>query len=42
MTMGCPALCPPKRPMPLEATLDELERAGHRPKFIYTVPDFGE
>ena len=24
----------------LEATLDELERAGHRPKFIYTVPNF--
>ena len=24
----------------LEATLDELDRAGHRPKFIYTVPNF--
>ncbi|HEY6397679.1 MAG TPA: PLP-dependent aminotransferase family protein [Solirubrobacteraceae bacterium] len=24
----------------LEATLDELERAGRRPKFIYTVPNF--
>ena len=24
----------------LEATLDELERAGQRPKFIYTVPNF--
>ena len=24
----------------LEATLDELERAGRRPKFIYTVPTF--
>ncbi|MBV9944649.1 MAG: PLP-dependent aminotransferase family protein [Solirubrobacterales bacterium] len=24
----------------LEATLDELERSGHRPKFIYTVPNF--
>ena len=24
----------------LESTLDELERAGHRPKFIYTVPNF--
>jgi 2-aminoadipate transaminase len=24
----------------LEATLDELEKAGHRPKFIYTVPNF--
>jgi len=24
----------------LEATLDQLERAGHRPKFIYTVPNF--
>jgi 2-aminoadipate transaminase len=24
----------------LEATLDELERGGHRPKFIYTVPNF--
>jgi 2-aminoadipate transaminase len=24
----------------LEATLDALERAGHRPKFIYTVPNF--
>jgi 2-aminoadipate transaminase len=24
----------------LEATLDELERSGRRPKFIYTVPNF--
>jgi 2-aminoadipate transaminase len=24
----------------LESTLDDLERAGHRPKFIYTVPNF--
>src|SRR6202035_1721836 len=24
----------------LEATLDELERTGRRPKFIYTVPNF--
>ncbi|MBV8219907.1 MAG: PLP-dependent aminotransferase family protein [Solirubrobacterales bacterium] len=24
----------------LQSTLDELERAGHRPKFIYTVPNF--
>jgi 2-aminoadipate transaminase len=24
----------------LEVTLDELERAGRRPKFIYTVPNF--
>jgi 2-aminoadipate transaminase len=24
----------------LESTLDNLERAGHRPKFIYTVPNF--
>jgi 2-aminoadipate transaminase len=24
----------------LEATLDELEKRGHRPKFIYTVPNF--
>src|SRR6201981_2639563 len=24
----------------LEQTLDELERAGRRPKFIYTVPNF--
>jgi 2-aminoadipate transaminase len=24
----------------LEATLDRLETAGHRPKFIYTVPNF--
>jgi 2-aminoadipate transaminase len=24
----------------LESTLDELERSGHRPKFIYTVPNF--
>jgi 2-aminoadipate transaminase len=24
----------------LEATLDELERGGRRPKFIYTVPNF--
>jgi 2-aminoadipate transaminase len=24
----------------LEATLDELDRAGQRPKFIYTVPNF--
>ena len=24
----------------LEGTLDELERSGHRPKFIYTVPNF--
>jgi 2-aminoadipate transaminase len=24
----------------LEATLDHLETAGHRPKFIYTVPNF--
>jgi len=24
----------------LEGTLDELERTGHRPKFIYTVPNF--
>jgi 2-aminoadipate transaminase len=24
----------------LEATLDELDRAGRRPKFIYTVPNF--
>jgi 2-aminoadipate transaminase len=24
----------------LEATLDGLEKAGHRPKFIYTVPNF--
>jgi 2-aminoadipate transaminase len=24
----------------LEATLNELDRAGHRPKFIYTVPNF--
>ena len=24
----------------LEATLDELERSGQRPKFIYTVPNF--
>jgi len=24
----------------LSSTLDELERAGHRPKFIYTVPNF--
>ena len=24
----------------LEAKLDELERAGRRPKFIYTVPNF--
>jgi 2-aminoadipate transaminase len=24
----------------LERTLDELERGGHRPKFIYTVPNF--
>jgi 2-aminoadipate transaminase len=24
----------------LEATLDALERSGHRPKFIYTVPNF--
>ncbi|HLH14875.1 MAG TPA: PLP-dependent aminotransferase family protein, partial [Solirubrobacteraceae bacterium] len=24
----------------LRATLDELERAGRRPKFIYTVPNF--
>jgi len=24
----------------LETTLDELERAGHTPKFIYTVPNF--
>ena len=24
----------------LEATLDELERTGHSPKFIYTVPNF--
>jgi 2-aminoadipate transaminase len=24
----------------LEATLDQLERAGRRPKFIYTVPNF--
>src|SRR5437588_2251294 len=24
----------------LAATLDELEQAGHRPKFIYTVPSF--
>jgi 2-aminoadipate transaminase len=24
----------------LEATLDELDRSGHRPKFIYTVPNF--
>jgi 2-aminoadipate transaminase len=24
----------------LESTLDELERAGRRPKFIYTVPNF--
>jgi 2-aminoadipate transaminase len=24
----------------LEATLDRLEREGHRPKFIYTVPTF--
>jgi 2-aminoadipate transaminase len=24
----------------LESTLDELERAGHTPKFIYTVPNF--
>jgi 2-aminoadipate transaminase len=24
----------------LESTLDELERGGHRPKFIYTVPSF--
>jgi 2-aminoadipate transaminase len=24
----------------LESTLEELERAGHRPKFIYTVPNF--
>jgi 2-aminoadipate transaminase len=24
----------------LEATLDELDRSGHRPKFIYTVPSF--
>ena len=24
----------------LQATLDELERAGRRPKFIYTVPNF--
>jgi 2-aminoadipate transaminase len=24
----------------LEATLDGLERSGHRPKFIYTVPNF--
>ena len=24
----------------LEATLDELERTGQRPKFIYTVPNF--
>src|SRR5437588_4597384 len=24
----------------LETTLDELERDGHRPKFIYTVPNF--
>jgi 2-aminoadipate transaminase len=24
----------------LESTLDRLEQAGHRPKFIYTVPNF--
>ncbi len=24
----------------LESTLEQLERAGHRPKFIYTVPNF--
>jgi len=24
----------------LESTLDDLERTGHRPKFIYTVPNF--
>src|SRR5207253_11073203 len=24
----------------LEATLEELERAGRRPKFVYTVPTF--
>jgi 2-aminoadipate transaminase len=24
----------------LESTLDDLERSGHRPKFIYTVPNF--
>ncbi len=24
----------------LESTLDQLEREGHRPKFIYTVPNF--
>jgi 2-aminoadipate transaminase len=24
----------------LEVTLDELEKTGHRPKFIYTVPNF--
>jgi len=24
----------------LESTLDQLERSGHRPKFIYTVPNF--
>ncbi|HEV3390602.1 MAG TPA: PLP-dependent aminotransferase family protein [Solirubrobacteraceae bacterium] len=24
----------------LKSTLDDLERAGHRPKFIYTVPNF--